>query len=186
MFGTAPGNSIPGTCVVEEPFAFVDAVPDAEAAAGNKPAAWASAAFTSAEFMRTSLSPSPVALGCSRRLSFSWNDCALAAATAGATGAATGDGLRSTRTSVTIEIAKVAKLIVRCSFRRHLHFYHDKPRRSAILDDGGEGPRGPTIGGVMATRGYGNSRVALAGRRRKTAAHGASCRTPTTLCRQAP
>src|ERR1035441_7338753 len=106
MFGTGPGNSIGplGAGAGDELFGFAGVAPEADAAAGNRPAACASAAFTSAEFMRTSLGPCPAGLGFSSWFSLSWNDRALAAAAAGGNGAATGEGLRSTSTSVKIEI----------------------------------------------------------------------------------
>src|ERR1035438_9133472 len=131
MFGTGPGNSIGplGAGAADEPFGFAGVAPEADAAAGNRPAACASAAFTSAEFMRTSLGPCPAGLGFSSWFSFSWNDCAAA----GGNGAATGEGLRSTSTSVKIEIAKVAKLMTRCTFRRHLHLHHGKPGWRTLL-----------------------------------------------------
>src|SRR5208337_2653489 len=85
---------------------------------GDRLAACASAADNSPEFMRTSLSPSPGALGCASRFTFSWKDCALAAAAAGAAAGASGAGRLNTRTSARIEIARVAKLMIRCSFTR--------------------------------------------------------------------
>src|SRR5208283_1994548 len=57
-------------------------------------------------------------LGCASWFTFSWKDCALAAAAAGATAGATGAGRFNTRTSVRIEIARVAKLMMRCSFTK--------------------------------------------------------------------
>jgi hypothetical protein len=69
-------------------------------------------------FMRTSLSPSPGTLVSASRFTFSWKDCALAAAAAGEAAGASGAGRFNTRTSVRIEIARVAKLIIRCTFTK--------------------------------------------------------------------
>jgi len=96
-----------GVADVEEPFEF-DPVDEDAAAAGNAPAAWVSAALISSELMRTSLAPASAVFGCPSCSSFFCNDSALAAAAAGAIGAATGAGRRSTSTSVRIDIAKVA------------------------------------------------------------------------------
>src|SRR5260370_375505 len=69
-------------------------------------------------FMRTCISSSPGARGGASRFTFSWKDCALAAAASGASAGATGAGRFNTRTSVSIEIASVAKLIMRRSFTK--------------------------------------------------------------------
>src|SRR5208282_1992724 len=95
----------------------VEVFAGAAVVAGSRPAACASAADNSPEFMRTSLSFSG-RLGCASWFTFSWKDCALAAAAAGATAGATGAGRFNTRTSVRIEIARVAKLMMRCSFTK--------------------------------------------------------------------
>ena len=141
MLGIGPGNSgeTPGVGGAVVALADGGTEGDSEPTFGNDPDACANAAFTSAEFTRTSLSTSPFVLGCSRRLSFSWNDCAFKAAAAGGTGVVIGDGLRSTSTSVNIEIAKVAKLMIRWSFRRHLRPLYGMHIRSGVLDHGGEG-----------------------------------------------
>src|ERR1700676_3154870 len=117
ILGTAPGNPIapvaPGGLAEGE---LVEVF--ADAAEGSRPAACASAADTSPEFIRTSLSPSPGTLGCASRFTFSWKDWALAAAAAGAAAGASGAGRLNTRTSVRIEIARVTKLMMRCSFTK--------------------------------------------------------------------
>src|ERR1700694_5371046 len=117
ILGTAPGNSIaplaPGGLAEGE---LVEVF--ADAADGSKPAACASAADTSPEFIRTSLSPSPGTLGSASLFTFSWKDCALAAVAAGASAGATGAGRLNTSTSVKIQIARVAKLMIRCSFTK--------------------------------------------------------------------
>src|SRR6202163_1819192 len=117
ILGTPPGNSIeplaPGGLAEGE---LVEVF--ADAAEGSRLAACASAAETSPEFMRTSLSPSPGTLGSAIRFTFSWNDCALAAAAAGEAAGASGAGRFNTRTSVRIDIARVAKLMIRCTFTK--------------------------------------------------------------------
>src|SRR5260370_34844092 len=99
MLGTAPGNSLEGP---------VEGAP-AEAFAGApgraSPAACVSPADNSPEFMRTSLSPSPGTLGCASWFTFSWKDCALAAAAAGRRQGGAGRGRFYTRTAVTSESA---------------------------------------------------------------------------------
>src|SRR5271166_4544242 len=118
MLGTAPGNSVPG--LVGEVLA---AVPVAElagaaAAAGSSPAACAIPADNSSELMRTSPAPSPSILGCASWFTFSWKDCALAAVAVAPTAGATGAGRLSTSTSVKIEMARVAILMMRCHFTK--------------------------------------------------------------------
>src|SRR6266704_3635899 len=119
MLGTAPGNSI--TPLAEGGLAegkLVEVFADAVVVAGSSPAACASAADTSPEFIRTSLSPSPGTLRCASWFTFSWKDCALAAAAAGEAAGASGAGRFNTRTSVRIDIARVAKLMIRRSFTK--------------------------------------------------------------------
>src|SRR5215471_11442335 len=118
MFGTAPGNSMPALGVVlaagvaDPPFAGCGAV--------IAPAACASAADNSPDVIRTSPAPSELVCGCSSLFTFSWNDCAFAAAVAGDMGFATGLGFRSTRMSVNTEIPSVATLMIRCHVMGHL------------------------------------------------------------------
>src|ERR1017187_10378784 len=116
ILGTAPGNSIAPLAGEELEGALVEVF--AGGVDGIRPAACASAADNSPEFMRTSLSPSPGTLGCASRFTFSWRDCALAAAAAGASAGVTGAGRFNTRTRVRIEFARVAKLMMRCSFTK--------------------------------------------------------------------
>jgi len=145
MLGTAPGNSgpLPGEDGLDEdeaPLEFEGAV----ALAGSRPVACASAADNSPPVRRTSLPLSPGPEGRSSRFTFSWKDCTLAAVAAGETGAATGAGLRNTRTSVRTEIARVTRLMTRCHFKRHLHrWIHGIRRRERGLDDGGTATRWP-------------------------------------------
>src|SRR5271165_535116 len=121
MLGTGPGSSSgePDDPAGEAPEAEEagDALADVEelAAAGIMPEACSNAAPSSALLMRTSGAGSPEVLGWSSLLTFSSNDCTFAAVAAGeAAGAATGAGLRRTRTRVKIEMARVARLMMRC------------------------------------------------------------------------
>src|SRR6202158_6087998 len=119
MLGTAPGNSIAplapeGLAEGELAEVFAGTV----VVAGSRPEASASAADTSPEFIRPSLPPSPGTRGSASRFTFSWKDCALAAAAAGASAGASGAGRFRTRMSVTTEIARVAKLMIRCPFTK--------------------------------------------------------------------
>ena len=110
LAGTALEGTLKGPLEEILPLAFIGA------GVANKPAACASPADNSSEFMRTSLSASPGVLGWASWFTFSWKDWALAAAAAGGIVGATGLGRFSTSTRVRIEIARVVKLTIRCSF----------------------------------------------------------------------